>query len=51
MLMCPDFTELFVLQTDASDVGLGAALLQKIGGEDKGVAYASCTLNKTQKNY
>ena len=36
-----------VLQVDASSVGLGACLLQ----EGKPVAYASATLNDTQKRY
>lgn len=41
----------FILQTDASDKGLGAALVQKIGNNEKVIAYASCTLNGPELNY
>ena len=50
ILACPDFSpnaHPFVLQTDASAVGLGAALEQ--GGHV--IAYASRTLTKSESNY
>lgn len=51
ILACPDFTKPFVVQTDASDVGLGGALTQVIDGEERVIAYVSRTLNAAEKNY
>ncbi|XP_037930020.1 uncharacterized protein LOC119664634, partial [Teleopsis dalmanni] len=51
VLACPNFIEQFILQTDASDFGLGAILTQTISGEEKVIAYASRTLNPAEKNY
>ncbi len=41
----------FILDTDASDVGLGTVLSQVQGGEEKVIAYASKTLSRSQRNY
>ena len=42
----------FKLHTDASEKGLGAVLYQKQdNGTDHVIAYASCTLLKSEKNY
>ena len=51
ILQLPDLNKRFTLRTDASETGVGAILLQEIGGENFPVAYASKKLNKCQKNY
>ena len=41
-----------MLQTDASNAGLGAALAQlDNGGNDRVLSYASCTLTLRKQNY
>jgi len=47
----PDEEATFILDTDASDVGIGAVLSQVQNGEEKVVAYASKGLTKSQRNY
>lgn len=51
VLACPDFTQMFTLQTDASQYGLGAVLTQGEGTDERVIAYASSTLTQTQRNY
>ena len=46
-----DFTQPFVLVTDASEVGVGAVLLQKDGDKDCIVAVASQTLTPTEQRW
>ena len=41
----------YVLDTDASDVGIGAVLSQVQHGEERVIAYASKTLDRAQRNY
>ena len=41
----------FRLDTDASDLGIGATLFQEQDGEDRVIAYASQKLCKSQRNY
>ena len=51
MLYLPDLDRPFVLRTDASEIGLGAMLLQEFEGVLHPIAYASKTLNHAQRAY
>ena len=51
ILAYPDFTQPFVLTTDASATGLGAVLSQGEGMQEKVIAFASRTLTKAERNY
>ncbi len=51
LLHSPDFSLPFLLQTDASDRGLGAVLTQEIKGEERPVLYISRKLSKRETMY
>lgn len=51
IIACPDYTHPFVLQTDASNLGVGAVLYQIINGQERVVAYSSRKLNSAERNY
>ena len=49
-LLAPPILRFFIA-TDASDTGLGSALLQEVDGKLMPLSYASRTLNKAERNY
>ncbi len=51
ILKMPDFTLEFILQTDASDRGLGAVLSQVFDGKEHPVVYLSRKLLPREQNY
>ena len=51
VLACPNFKHPFILQTDASEKGIGTALIQRIDSKEHVIAYASRTLQKAEQNY
>lgn len=51
ILTCPDFFAPFIVQTDASSVGVGAVLSQIQNGKEHPISYASATLDETKRNY
>ena len=46
-----DFRKEFILETDASNTGVGAILSQALEGEEAPIAYASRALTSAEKNY
>ena len=50
-LQRPDPNSPFTVQKDASNVGLGAELLQEVEGLDLGLEFASRLLTPTERNY
>ena len=50
-LAIPQIDKQFILQTDASQVGIGAVLAQEIDGELRPISFISRKLNKAECNY
>ena len=51
VLTHPDFSQFFILDTDASQNAIGAALSQIQNGEERVVAYASKVLSRSGRRY
>ena len=52
VLAYPDFSQQFILDTDVSDLGIGAVLSQvNEAGQERVVAYGSHLLMKAERNY
>ena len=51
VLAHPDFSQGFILDTDTSDLAIGAVLSQKIEGQERVIALASRTLTKSERRY
>eukprot|EP00731_Ephydatia_muelleri_P036034 Em0193g7a len=52
VLSYPDYSRLFILDTDASDIGIGAVLSQvRENGSEGVVAYASRSLSRPERRY
>ena len=51
ILSLPDFDLTFILETDASDNCIGAALMQKIEGKECPIAFNSRAMTVAERNY
>ena len=51
ILAYPDFLKPFILDTDASDIGIGAVLSQIHDGKERVVCYGSRSLTKPEGKY
>lgn len=51
VLCIPDYAKPFSIQTDASNKGIGAVLVQEIDGQDKPIAYTSRKLSDRECKY
>ena len=51
ILACLNFHHPFQLETDASDTGLGAVLIQNIDNNNHVIAFASRSLNEAERKY
>ena len=50
-LALPTCRDIFILDTDASEIGLGAVLSKMVDGEERPVAFASSLCSAAERNY
>lgn len=50
VLHAPDYSSPFIVQTDASDIGVGVVLAQRIGGKEHPILFLSRKFNDAEKN-
>ena len=51
VLAMPTYNDPYILDTDASEMSIGAVLSQVQNGKEKVIAHASRTYNKAERNY
>lgn len=51
LVLTPDFSKIFILQSDASETAIGAVLCQDQEGMEWPIAFASKKLNETETRY
>lgn len=51
VMSCPDFDRPFVIQTDASDFGLGAVLTQSFPDGERVISFISRSLNASERKF
>lgn len=51
VLVLPDFSKDFIIETDACDYAYGGVISQMVNEVVKPIAYYSCQFTKTQCNY
>lgn len=51
VLACPDFSQPFIVHSDASEHGVGGMLTQVLDGQEHPIAYCSRSLNAQERNY
>lgn len=51
VMACPDYSKPFIIQCDASNIGVGAVLCQSTGNAEQAVAYLSRKLSDREKKF
>jgi len=51
ILVLPRYEGTYILDTDASDHGIGTVLSQVQGGQEKVISYASCLYSRAERRY
>ena len=51
ILIRPDLSKEFIVDADASDIGIGVVLSQRVNGHERVVSYYGKGLTRTERNY